>query len=224
MRKHLQFLTGRWVLVLHLLLIVQALAFYQFSQKEETLELGALSDLPENLGPWYGRQDVRLDAESLKILHPDDYLLRKYEMLPDRRTAKIFVAYFRSQRTGHAPHSPQNCLPGNGWAPETRDVISIPIGGSAGSISVNRILVAKGNQRMTVLYWYQTPTRVVPGEYRARVQLVLDSIRHNRSDTALIRIELPFADGKNDLEPAELQLVRDVHLAVQQFIPMLKNS
>jgi hypothetical protein len=64
MRKHLQFLTGRWVLVLHLLLIVQAFTFYQFSQKEETLELGALSDLPENLGPWYGRQEDRPAAQA----------------------------------------------------------------------------------------------------------------------------------------------------------------
>jgi EpsI family protein len=224
MRRHFHFLSGRWVLALHLLLVFQAIAFYQFSRKEETPALGALSGLPGQLGAWQRRQDVRLDAESLRILHPDDYILRSYEMLPDRITARVFVAYFRSQRTGHAPHSPQNCLPGNGWAPETRDVMSVPVGGSTGSISVNRIRVAKGSQRMTVLYWYQTPTAVVPGEYRARVQLVLDSIRHNRSDTAVIRIELPFADGKNDLDPAGLQLVRDVHLAVQQFIPMLKNS
>jgi EpsI family protein len=224
MRNGWKFLSGRWVLVLNLLLVAQAAAFYQFSRKEERLELGALNGMPDRLGSWQKRLDVPLNAESLKILHPDDYVLRSYELRRENLSANVFVAYFRSQRTGHAPHSPQNCLPGHGWAPESREVISIPVGGSLGSISVNQIRVAKGDQRMTVLYWYQTPTSVVPGEYRARVQLVLDSIRYNRSDTALVRIELPYAEGQNDVGPAGLQLVRDVHLAVQQFIPMLNQS
>jgi EpsI family protein len=223
MTGSMQFLRGYWVLLLNLMLAAQAIGFYSVSRQEDTVEpISALSETPHRLGEWHTRQNIELDPESQKILHPDDYVMRTYERRPDRLNANVFIAYFRSQRTGHAPHSPQNCLPGNGWAPERKEVISVPVGDH--SISVNRIVVAKGEQRTVVVYWYQTPTGVVANEYRARIQLVLDSIRHNRSDTALVRVELPFMlDGTLESENAAMELLRDVHNAVQQYIPNLNN-
>lgn len=223
MTGSMQFLRGYWVLLLNLMLAAQAIGFYSVSRQEDTVEsIPALSGIPDRLGEWHKRQDIELDPESQKILHPDDYVMRTYEHGPDRLKANVFIAYFRSQRTGHAPHSPQNCLPGRGWAPERKEVVSVPVGDH--SISVNRIVVAKGEQRTVVVYWYQMPTGVVANEYRARIQLVLDSIRHNRSDTALVRVELPFVlDGTVESENAAMELLRDVHNAVHQYIPVLNT-
>jgi EpsI family protein len=53
---------------------------------------------------------------------------------------------------------------------------------------VNRYVVEKGGEKVLVLYWYQTSTRVVAKELAARFYLAADSVRLNRSDTALVRI------------------------------------
>ena len=55
-------------------------------------------------------------------------------------------------------------------------------------ITVNRYLVANASDRAVVLYWYQTPRRVIAGEWAAKFWLVLDAVRDKRTDTALVRL------------------------------------
>ncbi len=55
-------------------------------------------------------------------------------------------------------------------------------------IAVNRFVLAGNNQRAVVTYWYQTPRRVIAGEWEAKLWLAADALRDHRSDTALIRI------------------------------------
>jgi EpsI family protein len=91
------------------------------------------------------------------------------------------VAYFQSQRTGQMPHSPKNCLPGAGWMPSESRIVSMNVPGVAQPIEMNRYVVAKGEDRSVVLYWYQSRDRVIASEYRARFYTVADAIRYNRT-------------------------------------------
>jgi len=54
-------------------------------------------------------------------------------------------------------------------------------------------VVAKGEDKSVVLYWYQSRDRVVASEYRAKFYLVADAIRYNRTDTALVRVVVPMS-------------------------------
>ena len=53
---------------------------------------------------------------------------------------------------------------------------------------MNRYIVSNQGARAVVLYWYQTPRRVIEGEWAAKLWLVPDSIRDRRTDTSLVRI------------------------------------
>ena len=214
------FLAGWRPIALNLVLIVQGIGFYAFSQKEEAPPVAPLVQLPGRLGGWQAAEDVELDPETARILHPDDYLLRVYRTQAGDQSASLFVAYFRSQRTGHAPHTPQNCLPGHGWTPEVREQFAMAIPGGA-SVEVNRLLVAKNEERSIVLYWYQTPTRVVADEYRARLQLLLDSMRHGRSDTALVRIVVQVLGNEQAATQAAISLASHAHVAIRRHIPVI---
>ena len=60
---------------------------------------------------------------------------------------------------------------------------------------MNKFVIANGIERQVVLYWYQQGGgRVVTNEYLGRVHLVLDAIKTNRTDAALIRVIVPAAD------------------------------
>ena len=62
---------------------------------------------------------------------------------------------------------------------------------------VNRDVVQKGGSRALVFYWYQNWNRVDASEYAARTHLILDAIRYDRTDTALVRVTVPLlADEK----------------------------
>jgi EpsI family protein len=140
-------------------------------------------------------EESPIDQDTRDILKADDLLSRVYEQGGDRRTAtSLFIAAFRSQRTGKTPHSPKNCLPGSGWSQLVSDTLPLNLPGR-GRVDVNHYVVAKGGDRSAVLYWYQSWNRIVANEYRAKMFVVLDSMRYNRTDTALVRVVAPSMGG-----------------------------
>lgn len=117
------------------------------------------------LGSWQFAQEGVIDQESLDVLSADDILNRMYTT--GTQGAYLFVAVFRSQRNGKTPHSPKNCLPGSGWTPLNSGELAIDTG-ALGRITVNRYVVAHGEQRSLVLYWYQSRDRAVANEFKAK--------------------------------------------------------
>jgi len=158
-----------------------------------------LASLPMNLDGWTGRRDPDLDAKIVAVLGVDDYIVRQYSRgatLP----VGLYVGYHTSQRQGDTMHSPLNCLPGAGWQPleQGRVTITVPGRGDRGEaphpIEVNRVIIAKGLDRQLVLYWYHSHKRVVASEYWGKVYTVLDAVRYNRTDGALVRVIAPVVN------------------------------
>ncbi len=154
-----------------------------------------LSSFPERLGEWKGK-DVALDQDTLDVLGPGDFLVRDYYAPAQPEPTNLYIAYFPSQRTGDTIHSPKNCLPGAGWAPVENSRIALALPGHA-PFPANRYVIAKGDARQLVLYWYWAHDRGVASEYWAKFYLVKDSIRMNRSDGALVRIVTPMVSGES---------------------------
>jgi EpsI family protein len=145
-----------------------------------------LSSFPQTLGGWRS-SDIPLSQDVRDVLGPGDFLLRDYQDPANGMDADLFIAYFPSQRSGDAIHSPKNCLPGAGWAPVSSERITLNLPGHA-PFRVNRYLIAKGEDRRLVLYWYWAHDRAVASEYMAKFYLVTDSLRERRSDGSLIRL------------------------------------
>lgn len=146
-----------------------------------------LASFPGTVGSWTSDANIPLSKDVLDVLGAGDFLLRDYQDLQSRAHMTLFIAYFPSQRTGDTIHSPQNCLPGAGWSPVRADRITITAAGHAPFLA-NRYLVAKGEERRLVLYWYWAHDRGVASEYAAKFFLVADSIRMHRTDGSLVRI------------------------------------
>ncbi len=154
-----------------------------------------LQSFPAELGAW-SSSDIPLEKDVLDILGPGDFLLRVYQN-PEKFQPSIglFIAYFRSQRAGDTIHSPQHCLPGAGWTPieNTRVLLNMP---GHEPFPANRYVIAKGDSRQIVLYWYWAHDRGVASEYWAKYYLVADSIKMNRSDGALVRLTTVIQPGE----------------------------
>src|SRR5580698_1099041 len=143
-------------------MILQAAILYSSVRPETKVPASRpLSEFPTVLGPWtqFG-PDGGGGEETRTVLNADDLLDRNYVNSATRRGAFFFVAAFRTQRNGKAPHSPKNCLPGSGWTQESSDLLSIEVGNPQ-PITVNRYVVQHGEERSLVMYWYQSRQRVV---------------------------------------------------------------
>jgi len=211
-RKHAQ--------VLSVVLIAQAVLFYTLSRGEAVPLSRPLLEFPSQLGNWSMAQQGVLEKEVLDVLRADDTLSRLYRPSGGGAAASLFVAYFKTQRTGQAPHSPKNCLPGSGWAPSESGVVRIALPGEAEPIEVNHYIVSRGEARSVVLYWYQSRGRVIASEYRAKIHLVLDSIRYHRSDTALVRVVAPVFKGDDAAASRTAEdFVRALFQPLKEFLP-----
>jgi EpsI family protein len=177
-----------------LVLLAQAVMLFSAIRPEAVPPVAPLAQMPKTLGSFRFEQEGVIDQETLDVLKADDILNRVY--IEGNSPVSLFVAAFRSQRNGKAPHSPKNCLPGSGWLPLHSGEATIDVGATA-PITVNRYVVAHGEQRSLVLYWYQSRDRVVASEYRAKFWVMADAVRLNRTDTALVRVVVPIVD-KNE--------------------------
>ncbi|MCL5746081.1 MAG: EpsI family protein [Acidobacteria bacterium] len=214
------FLGNRHALVLSLALVAQALVFYAFSRAEDVPTPHPLSEVPAQFGSWKVASEGVIEQEVRDVLRADDIVSRVYAQSGSGRVASLFVAYFKSQRTGQAPHSPKNCLPGSGWMPSTSETMRIPIAGRAAPIQVNRYIVSKGDDKSVVIYWYQTRDRVIASEFEAKFYLVVDSIRYHRSDTALVRVVTPVRnDDEAGATQAAIEFVQAFFTPLRQFLP-----
>jgi len=144
-----------------------------------------------------GRHRRRHAQDILDILGPGDFLQRFYEnTAASQPYVDLFLAYFPSQRAGDTIHSPKHCLPGAGWLPTESSRISISLPDHR-PFEANRYVIAKGDERQLVLYWYLAHDRALASEYWAKFYLIADSIRLNRSDGSLIRIITPLPSGES---------------------------
>jgi EpsI family protein len=177
-----------------------------------------LAEFPMQAGPWRG-QDVPLQPEVRAILGDGDFLMRYYRA-PDQPWVDFFLAYFPTQRTGSTIHSPQNCLPGAGWSPVNFARIPLPMAGP-GEPKVNRYVISKGMDRQLVIYWYQSNGRVVASEYWAKIFLVADSLRRNRSDGALLRVVTPIYGGESEAsaEQRAMSFIGEIYPQLDLFVP-----
>ena len=203
--------------VVTILLLAQAGLVYSSVRNEYVPDSRPLAGLPNRFGEWRIEREGVVEKEILDVLQADDLVNRTYVRPGEPHPASLFVAFFRSQRTGKVPHSPKNCLPGNGWLPIISDRITID--GGLGPMTVNRYLISRGESRALVLYWYQSRDRVVASEYTAKFYVVADAMRYNRTDTALIKITMPLAGREDDAMPVAEDFVRSFYPTVREFLP-----
>lgn len=198
-------------------------AFLGYASKAEPTPIRrSLTGLPLEIGEWQGRLEPSFTKEVLEILRVDDYTTRSY-FRPSSGRIGFYVGYHATQRQGASIHSPLNCLPGSGWIPVSSGRLplkqSASPGGTPQTIEVNRVVIEKGTDRQLVLYWYQSHGRVVASEYWGKVYSVVDAIRLNRTDAALVRVIVPIREQQGGIEQAE----RDaVDFALQMF-PLLTD-
>jgi EpsI family protein len=184
---------------LTVLLLAEGAAFYATAMRRENVPtVQPLSNFPSSVGGWQMQQDVKIEPEVLDVLKADDTLNRVYMNQARTAGAFLFIAYFQTQRYGQAPHSPKNCLPGSGWEPLETSPIEIPLSGQQKPIVANRYLVARGDEKSVVLYWYQSHNRIIAGEFSAKFWLIADSIRYHRSDSSLVKVVVPVRNGDTD--------------------------
>jgi EpsI family protein len=170
---------------------------------------------------WEGR-DRPLTERELKLLKLSDHVSRVYK---DQTTGgapvELYIGYYQSQRTGSTYHSPLNCLPGSGWQIGETSYVTLP---GRPEVRVKKLILEKELQRQVVLYWYHDRGRVITSEYAAKVWLVWDALRFNRTDGALVRIRVPVTTTTEAAEEEAIRFLTDLWPSLHERLPAPERS
>ncbi len=209
------------LIILSAVLALQTLGYFTLTKSEKVAAGRPLVQLPQTLGSWEKTQEGVINEETQAVLKADDTLNRFYGSKSLGIGANLFVAAFRSQRTGAVPHSPKNCLPGSGWTPVVNDHIRVSLPGRPEPIEVNRYIIQRGDNKSLVLYWYQSRDRAVASEYKAKLYTMLDAVKDNRTDTALVRVVIGLNgnDSNEKAQAAAEDFIRSFYTPLRQFLP-----
>ena len=210
-----------WLASVLLLAVVGAASASLLGRSNAVPERDPLAAFPLSLDASHG-QRRKIEPGILQTLKLTDYLLRDY-VAPDQPVGvNFYIAYYASQRKGEAVHSPRSCIPGDGWQIENLSKAAINgLSGGDGTLTVNRAVIAKGNLRQVVYYWFAQRGRHMTNEYWVKWYLFWDGMTRNRTDGALVQLVTPL-DRNEAPDAADRRLagfLRTIYPQLSKYIP-----
>ncbi|MEM7173054.1 MAG: VPLPA-CTERM-specific exosortase XrtD [Pseudomonadota bacterium] len=190
-------------------------------RSEVEIDRREFASFPMMLGDWHG-QDLAMDERFVNALGVDDYVLANFDRDWEETGVNFYVAFYNSQQKGRAVHSPQSCIPGDGWQIENFSRRQVEgTGPQLEGLPVNRVIISKGDLKQLVYYWFPQRERILTNEYMVKWYLFWDAITRNRTDGAMVRVVTPIIgpDGLDAAEQKLEQFTRSVYPELVQYLP-----
>lgn len=187
-------LPGVWkgAVVLVLLAALWTGPFF-LKQQQYTPHRKRFIGLPMQVDQWQGKYS-KLSEPVLKGLGLDDYMNGQFTHAGERSDIWVLVSWYAHQTVEHAAHAPTSCLLGGGWDMLSKRVL--PPVSSGRAFPVTQMVLGKGSQKLISNFWLLQRGRVVTSEWLNKWYLVQDALLKQRTDGALVRIEMAVPPGE----------------------------
>ena len=179
-----------------------------------------LATFPSLLEGWQGKQEI-LPSEILRVLGADDYVMANYASAREAGPVNIFISYYDSQTDGRAVHSPEVCIPGDGWEIKSFEPVALVLPHGGDKMTVNRAVIEKGGRQQLVYYWFEGRQRSLTSEYAVKWYILWDGLWINRTDGSLVRFTTPVLSHEtmSDAEQRLLGFLGQVKPLLPRYIP-----
>jgi len=198
--------------------IVLLASFSTFTIKhraEVIPERAYFSEFPLDINGWKGRTYQFENGEN-EILQLKDYLLINFNKA--NTNINLYAGYVESQRSGSVPHSPKACIPGGGWEITNTKIHEVAIDNQK-TIKVTRMMIAKGESKQIVYYWFHQRGRDLSNEFSMKFALLYDAIKMNRTDGAIVRYTVPVYKSEVESDRALEDFIRITYPLLLKYIP-----
>lgn len=176
------------------------------------------STFPQMLGKWSANEKA-LPVSVVESAAASDYYNGTFTS-PEGKGINLYISYYADQKLGPAPHTPELCIPGDGW----KIIKNTPyeLKDSNGKyIEVNRLIITKGDHKIITYYWLKQGSKTFIKQYMARLDLMLYAIKQNRADAALIRIvsEVASNETMKDTDARMQEMATELLDVISEYVP-----
>ena len=187
----------------------------------------SFQSFPMELGEWRCDAKQEIPPDVLGNLGATDYVICDYHR-PGYGLVSLYVGYHATQireegggAGENSIHPPAHCLPGSGW--DIIDSRSVPLdveGLPQHGARVKRLVIARGEARQLVYYWFQSQGRVIAEDWQKILYVGYDRATRGRTDGSLERFTVPIArDDEARADRAFQDLARQVPPVLAPYVP-----
>ena len=193
--------------------------YYAFASEQVFPPRESFATFPLELGEWRCKEREEIEPDVLQNLGATDYLVCSYQAAEPLAWVNVYVGYHETQvrkeggGSGETSiHPPAHCLPGSGWDIIAQERVVLDLEGMPERpAAVNRLVIARGETRQLVYYWYQERGRVTAEDWKKIIYQSWDRARENRTDGALVRFTAPiYRDREAEAEANLLDVASQV--------------
>jgi len=192
--------------------------FNHFASEDFIPDRGDFVDFPLEIESWSCGEVQVMSDDVLRKLGVTDYLLCDFFSEDLEAVANVYVGYHERQTRDAGEgdniiHPPEHCLPGAGWDIIKSDFVPLDLGSGG---EARRVIIAKGNQRNLVYFWYQSRGRTIARNHEKVLYMFLDRALEQRTDGSLVRFTIPVIHG--DEKRAE-EIFQSVAQSITPLLP-----
>lgn len=207
------------------------LNFYTFNYFANEASIPAresFEQFPLELGKWSCPGREPLEPEVEKNLGVTEYLVCTYVHNITHSVIGVYIGYHEDQHrvggrggSGSGIHPPKHCLPGSGWDIIGANKVAVDYPGlPERPTEVMRLLIAKGEERQLVYYWYQERGRVIADDWKKPLYMFWDRATRHRSDGSLVRFTIPVVQGDDERADKQFQELAELLLPhLSHYVP-----
>ena len=200
-------------------LLIAVFVSSPLAEREESLvESKPFSLFPKMLGRWEANES-RLPASVVESAAASDYYNGTFTS-PEGKGINLYISYYADQKLGPAPHSPELCIPGDGWKITSNKPIKLK-SKNGDAIEANRLIITKGEHKIITYYWLKQGKNIFLQQYMARINLIWFAIKENRADAALIRMvsEVGRNERIEDTDARMQEMAKDLLNVISYYVP-----
>ena len=201
-------------------LLVGTLAISQGVEfREKIPPAKSFASFPLQVGEWRGKRVV-MEEDIIKELDLSDYLIVDY--VNGSHAVNFYTAYYESQRKGESIHSPETCLPADGWRFKIAGSATLPLRNRDGTpMRVNKAFIEKGSFKQLSYFWFPQRDRVLTNAWELKLFDFWDALTRQRTDGALVRLITPVYPNET-IDDADKRLVvftKEILSILNEFLP-----
>jgi exosortase D (VPLPA-CTERM-specific) len=153
---------------------------------------------PTTIGGWTGHLST-LSQEIEDTLWADDYVTGTYYHPQIRKGLHILIPYYSYQTVRHTAHAPTSCLLGGGFDLLSKKNLQ-PAHHAGRDFAVRQMVLSRHDGRVLSNFWFEQRGRIITNEYMNKLYLIWDGLTKQRTDGALVRVEMAMNPGQSTEE------------------------
>lgn len=189
-----------YIFIIALFLLASILSWKSYFKEYVQHDTVNIHNFPQSIGDWTS-EEIPITEKEYEILETHNAFARAYTR-KEESPIYLFIVY--SQHNRKVSHPPEICYIGGGVSVLNKSKDFIALNKNSDRISVNKLLLERGNTQQVAYYWFKVGNNFVSNYWMQQLLITWKTIKGQPASSALIRLSATVEN--NNKQKAEKRI------------------